>query len=109
MSSIGCGAIVRSRRAGALAAQIEENDAELAHLGLATEAIDRRLVTIAGVLNSPAEHLHILKREIELDRMNVVVENEHAREGITIELSLASRPETAGAIRAFALVPNATG
>jgi hypothetical protein len=87
-----------------LQAQMEENGAELARLGLATEAIDRRLKIIADVLNSPAEHLHVLKRELRLDRMNVIVENGYAREGTTIELRLASVSETAGAMRAFALV-----
>ncbi|CAD6551814.1 hypothetical protein LMG28727_05296 [Paraburkholderia kirstenboschensis] len=87
-----------------LQAKMEENDAELARLGLATEAIDRRLETIAEVLNAPAEHLHVLKRDLRLDRMNVIVENGHAREGRTIELRLASVPETKGAMRAFALV-----
>jgi len=62
----------------------------MARLGLATEAIDRRLETIADVLNSPAVHLHVLKRELRLDRMNVIAENEYAREGTTIELRLAS-------------------
>jgi hypothetical protein len=87
-----------------LQAQMEKNDAEIARLGLATEAIDRRLKIIADVLNSPAEHLHVLKRELRLDRMNVIVENGYAREGTTIELRLASVPETAAAMRAFALV-----
>jgi hypothetical protein len=77
-------------------------------LGLATEAIDRRLKIIADVLNSPAEHLHVVKREPRLDRMNVIVENGYAREVTTIELRLASVPETAGAVRAFALVKFAT-
>ncbi|MFP3613134.1 hypothetical protein SB778_23805 [Paraburkholderia sp. SIMBA_050] len=36
--------------------------------------------------------------------MNVIAENGYAREGATIELRLASMPETAGAMRAFALV-----
>ncbi|KAA0998787.1 hypothetical protein FVF58_43150 [Paraburkholderia panacisoli] len=87
-----------------LQAQMEKNDAEMARLGLATEAIDCRLKIIADVLNSPAEHLHVLKRELRLDRMNVIVENGYAHEGTTIELRLASVPETAGAMRAFALV-----
>ena len=56
------------------------------------------------MLNSPAEHLHVLKRELRLDRMNAIVENGYVREGTTIELRLASVPETAGATRAFALV-----
>lgn len=36
--------------------------------------------------------------------MNAIVENGSAREGTTIELRLASVPETVGAMRAFALV-----
>jgi len=87
-----------------LQAELEKNDAEMARLGLATEAIDRRLETIAEVLGSPAEHLHVLKRELRLDHMNVIAQNGYAREGATIELRLASMPETAGAMRAFALV-----
>jgi hypothetical protein len=87
-----------------LQAQIEENDRALADLGLKTEALERHLDVICGVLAAPDAHFYVLKSTYRLDRMNVVVEEGDTRPAHEIEFRLARLPASPNAIRVFSTV-----
>ncbi|WP_233855710.1 hypothetical protein [Paraburkholderia sp. HD33-4] len=86
-----------------LQARIDENDRELAGLGLATDALERELKVVCDVLADPASHVSVESRQLRLDRMNVVVD-EGAGDGVLIEFEVARIPTSPPRIRAFALV-----
>ena len=56
---------------GALEAEIESVESELAKTGASYEVLDRNLQTIAETLRSPEELLAMRTVEIELDSMNI--------------------------------------
>jgi hypothetical protein len=87
-----------------LQAHIEENDRALAQLGLKTEALERHLDVICGVLAAPDAHFYVLKSTYRLDRMNVVVEEGESRPAHEIEFRLARLPASPNAIRVFSTV-----
>jgi hypothetical protein len=87
-----------------LQAQIDENDRALASLGLKTEALERELDVICGVLSSPDSHFYVLKKKMLLDPLNVVVEEEQTRPAEEIEFRIARLPVSPNAMRAFAIV-----
>jgi hypothetical protein len=87
-----------------LQAHIEENDQALAQLGLKTEALERHLDVICGVLAAPNAHFYVLKSTYRLDRMNVVVEEGDTRPAHEIEFRLARLPASPNAIRVFSTV-----
>ena len=87
-----------------LQAQIEENDQALAQLGLKTEALERHLDVICGVLTAPDAHFYVLRSTYRLDRMNVVVGDGDPRPAHDIEFRLARLPASPNAIRVFSTV-----
>jgi hypothetical protein len=87
-----------------LQAHIEENDQALAQLGLKTEALERHLDVICGVLAAPGAHFYVFKSTFRLDRMNVVVEEGDMRPAHEIEFRLARLPASPNAIRVFSTV-----
>ncbi|MBC8746275.1 MULTISPECIES: hypothetical protein [Paraburkholderia] len=87
-----------------LQVQIEENDRALAQLGLKTEALERHLDLVCGVLAAPDAHFYVLKSTFRLDRMNVVVAEGDTRPAHEIEFRLARLPASANAIRVFSTV-----
>lgn len=87
-----------------LQARIEANDQALAQLGLKTEALERHLDVICGVLAAPDAHFYVLKSTFRLDRMNVVVEEGDTRPAHEIEFRLARLPASPDAVRVFSTV-----
>ncbi|MEX3633904.1 hypothetical protein [Paraburkholderia sp. BR14320] len=87
-----------------LQAQIEENDQALAELGLKTEALERHLDVMCGVLRAPDAHFYVRKSKYRLDRMNVVVEDGDTRPAHEIEFRLAHLPASPNAMRVFSTV-----
>ncbi|WP_233856119.1 hypothetical protein [Paraburkholderia sp. HD33-4] len=88
-----------------LQAQIEENDQALAKLGLRTEALERHLDVMCGVLQAPEAHFYVRRNTYRLDRMNVVVEPGETRPAHEIEFRLAHLPASPNAmLRVFSTV-----
>jgi len=87
-----------------LRAQIDENDLALAQLPLKTDALERHLEVICGVLGAPDSYFYVLKNSWLLDAMNVVVQLGDTRPANEIELRMARLPASPDAVRAFSLV-----
>ncbi|MBB5417489.1 hypothetical protein QF000_002573 [Paraburkholderia atlantica] len=87
-----------------LQAQIEENDQALAQLGLKTEALERHLDVMCGVLQAPDAHFYVRRSKYRLDRMNVVVEDGDTRPAHEIEFRLAHLPASPNTMRVFSTV-----
>jgi hypothetical protein len=86
--------------------QIDENDRALASLGQKTEALERALEMVCGVLSSPDTHVYVQKKTFPLDRMNVIVKEGDTRAAHKMELQIAHLPATpsSNAMRAFSMV-----
>ncbi|MCC8403214.1 hypothetical protein LJ655_15175 [Paraburkholderia sp. MMS20-SJTN17] len=87
-----------------LQALIEENDQAMAQLGLKTEALERHLDVICGVLAAPDAHFYVMKSTFRLDRMNVVVQDGDTRPAHEIEVRMARLPASPNVIRVFSPV-----
>jgi len=87
-----------------LQAQLDENEAQLAELGLLSDALDRQLNVIRDVFAEPASYVYVLKKKLRLNLMNVVVEEADQEEGAEIEFRMARIPANPAGMRAFALV-----
>jgi hypothetical protein len=87
-----------------LQTEMEENEWNLAGLGLQTEALDRELETVCGVFAHPERHIFLSSKRVTLDRSNVVVEAGSAQEGTELELHFARIPTAPPRTRAFSLV-----
>lgn len=87
-----------------LQTEMEENERNLASLGLQTEALERELETVRGVFAQPEQHISLSSRRVRLDRSNVVLEAGSAQEGAELELRFARIPTTPPRTRAFSLV-----
>jgi hypothetical protein len=88
----------------ALQTQLEENNRRLAGLGLKSDALEREIDAVRDVLASPGAHVHVQKKTLRLDRMNVIVDDDHARESAEIHVHQARVPGTPQEWRAFCLV-----
>ncbi|WP_248295083.1 hypothetical protein [Paraburkholderia sp. UYCP14C] len=86
-----------------LQAEMDENDRELAGLGLASDALERQLKVVCDLLADPASHVSVVRRRLWLDRLNVVVDD-GAHDGAPVEFRVARIPASPPRIRAFALV-----
>lgn len=87
-----------------LQAQLDDNDAKLAELGLQSDVLDRQLNVIRDVFAEPASYVYVLKKKLRLNLMNVIVEEGDAEEGAEIEFRMARIPANPAGMRAFALV-----
>ncbi|MGF6918164.1 hypothetical protein [Paraburkholderia sp. 40] len=103
-SLLGSDATSNYAEVAKLQAQIEENDQALAQLGLKTEALERHLDVMCGVLGAPDAHFYVRKSMYRLDRMNVVLEEGDTRPAHEIEFRLARLPASPNVIRVFSTV-----
>ena len=87
-----------------LQAEVEENERNLAGLGLRAEALDRALDHVRTVFAEPGRHLYVSARRVRLDRMNVVLEEHSTQAGDDFEFQIARLPTTPPRVRAFSLV-----
>lgn len=87
-----------------LQTEMEENEQNLASLGLQTEALDRDLETVRCVLAQPERHISLSSRRVRLDRSNIVLETGSTQEGAELDLRFARIPTTPSRTRAFSLV-----
>lgn len=81
--------------------QVDENERNLAALGLREHALDRELEHVRAMFAEPARHLFVTTRRMRLDRMNVVAEGSGA-EGEDFEFHVARVPGTPPRTRGFA-------
>jgi hypothetical protein len=89
---------------GRLEAQIEENERNLAGLGLREEALERALERVREVFAAPEQHIYLSTKRLRLDRMNVVLEANSTQDGDEFEFHIARIPTTPPRTRAFSLV-----
>jgi hypothetical protein len=87
-----------------LQTEMEENERNLASLGIQTDALDRELETVRGVFAQPEQHIFLSSRRVTLDRSNVVLEAASAHAGTELEFHFARIPTTPPRTRAFSLV-----
>jgi hypothetical protein len=87
-----------------LAAQLEENERNIASLGLREDALDRELDHVRDVFAEPAQHISILSKRLRLDRMNVVQEGNSAQPSEELDLKIARIPTSPPRTRAFSLI-----
>lgn len=87
-----------------LESQIEENERNLASLGLREDALVRALDRICEVFAEPAQHFYLSTRRLKLDRMNVVLEGNSTQDGDEFEFHIARIPTTPPRVRAFSLI-----
>jgi hypothetical protein len=99
---LGSEAAPESAEQARLQEQIDENERNLAGLGLREHALDRELDHVRAMFAEPARHLFVTARRLRLDRMNVVVEGGAAQEGEQFEFHVARVPGTPPRTRAFA-------
>jgi hypothetical protein len=100
---LGSDAAVAFGECARVQAQLDDNDRRLAGLGLQTDALERELAVVCDVLAAPASHVTVVSRQLRLDRMNVVVDDD-AADGEAVEFRIARIPGNPPRIRAFALV-----
>ena len=84
---------------------MDENDRDLRGLGLLSDAFDRQLECFCQVFAQPAKRIHVRKRRVRLNRMNVLVADDTPDdEAHTLELEVALVPGDPPRERAVALV-----
>jgi hypothetical protein len=84
--------------------QMADNERELDALGIRSEAQERQLGHLCGVLSEPAAHIYVERRSIRLNKMNVVVPASSAEAADEIMFEVARIPADPPRVRAFALV-----
>jgi hypothetical protein len=99
---LGLGATVDPVERATLQAQIEANEHDLAALGVKTGALERQLGVVCDVLADPVSHLTVVSRQVRLDRMNRVVDDDSDNSAL-VEFRVARVPGSPPRIRAFAL------
>jgi hypothetical protein len=87
-----------------LETEVEENERNLADLGLREDALDRALEHVRTVFAQPGQHLYLSTRRLRLDRMNVVLDEHGKQAGDDFEFRIARLPTTPPRVRAFSLV-----
>ncbi|WP_233829483.1 hypothetical protein [Paraburkholderia sp. ZP32-5] len=103
-SLVGSDAASNYAEVARLRAQIDESDQALAQLPLKTDALERHLEVICGVLGAPDSYFYVLKKTYLLDAMNVVVKHGESRPAQEIELRMAHLPANVTGMRAFSPV-----
>jgi hypothetical protein len=84
--------------------QIADNEANLAALGIRSDALDRELDQLCAVLSEPSAHLYVESRRFRLNKMNVVLAENSTEAGDDITFQVARIPTTPPVMRAFTLV-----
>lgn len=103
-AALGSNVAAESDELAQLEAQIEENERNLASLGLQEDALDRELDRVCDVFAHPKQHIYVLSKRLRLDRMNVVLKGKNAQASEEIEFHIARIPTTPPRKRAFSLV-----
>ncbi|MGO4391717.1 hypothetical protein AB4Z46_10225 [Variovorax sp. M-6] len=103
-SVLGGGGEVDTGELARLRVQLEENDKELQNLGSRSEALDRQLDRVCEVFADAGALIHVSARSLRLSRMNVVLPEQGADDGHTLDLEIARVPGDPPRERAFALV-----
>lgn len=86
-------------------AEIQQNEREIASLGLKTEALEHELDVICDVLANPQAYTHVEMKRVCLNPMNViVVVDDSVRDDAEIIFPLARIPASPLGLRAFSLV-----
>lgn len=101
---LGSEAPAPSEELATLASQIEENERNLANLGLRENALDRGLDQVCDVFAHPQQHLFLSTRRMRLDRMNVVAAGDGHQLTDEFEFHIARIPTTPPRLRAFSLI-----
>jgi hypothetical protein len=101
---LGSEATADSGELARLETQVEENERNLADLGLREDALDRELDHLRAVFAQPGRHLYLSTRRLRLDRMNVVLDQNSTQVGDDFEFQVARLPTTPPRVRAFSLV-----
>ena len=101
---LGSDAAPESGELARLQEQIDENERNLAALGLREHALDRELDHVRAMFAEPDKHLFVTTRRLRLDRMNVVIEGGGAQAGEDVEFNVARVPGTPPRMRAFATI-----
>ncbi len=84
---------------------MDENNRDLRGLGLLSDAFDRQLECFCQVFAQPAKRIHVKKKRVRLNRMNVLVADDTPDdEAHTLELDIALVPGNPPRERAVALV-----
>lgn len=87
-----------------LQVEMEENERNLASLGIQADALNRELETVRDVFAQPQQHIYLSSRRVKLDRSNIVLEGSSTQAGTEIEFHFARIPTTPPRTRAFSLV-----
>jgi hypothetical protein len=103
-SMLGSDAALRPAELARLQAQVEENQRNLADLGVQSDALDRELERVREVLADPARHLYVTSKRLRLNRMNVVQEGNGDQDAGEIEVHLAQIPGNPPQVRAFTVL-----
>jgi hypothetical protein len=96
-------ATVESQEVARLQVQIDENTRNLDALGNQAEGLERKLDCICEVMMEPEQYIYVIKKQLRLDRMNVVRASgsAHACEDIVFHIAHVPAMQQ---MRAFALV-----
>jgi hypothetical protein len=103
-SVCGGGASVANEELVQLQAQIDDNSQRLGDLRVPTDALERQLDGVCQVLMEPGKHVHLTKKKIRLDRMNVVQTRDSVQAADELEFHIAHIPTRPPQVRAIALV-----
>ncbi|CAE6762625.1 hypothetical protein [Paraburkholderia domus] len=103
-SVCGGGASVAREELVQLQAQIDDNSRRLGDLRVPTDALERQLDGVCQVLMEPGKHVHLTKKKIRLDRMNVVQTKDSVQAADELEFHIAHIPTRPPQVRAISLV-----
>jgi hypothetical protein len=98
---LGSEAAPESAELARLQEQIDENERNLAGLGLREHALDRELDHVRALFAEPARHLFVTTKRLRMDRMNVVIEDNSTQDAEEFEFHVARVPGTPPLTRAF--------
>src|SRR5205823_1961244 len=87
-----------------LETEVEQNERDLAGLGLREDALDRALEHVRTVFAQPGRHLYVSTRRVRLDRMNVVLDQHSKLAADDFTFRIARLPTTPPRVRAFSLI-----
>jgi hypothetical protein len=101
---LGSEASLEAGEQAQLAAQLADNEQQMAGLGMREDALDRELEHVRAVFAEPARHLYVETRRLRLDRMNVILDQHSTQAGDDFEFRVARLPTTPPRMRAFTLI-----
>ena len=76
--------------------ELAMNEANLKSLAAGHEGLELELERLREVLSNPSDHFYLSTRRLRLDRMNVVLREDSAMPGETLDLQVAHIPVPAG-------------